>query len=86
MSELAILGSKSSHGGSIISANAHFTCDGIKAVVNGDQHSCPIPGHGITSITATSIVKDNGVTLVRVGDQAGCGAVITTGYAACDSD
>lgn len=86
MNELALLGSKSSHGGTIITASAHFTCDGVKAVVNGDQHRCPLNGHGITSITATSRVNDNGVALVRVGDRAECGAVITTGYAASESD
>jgi len=86
MSEIALLGSSSSHGGVIITANAMFTCDGVKAVIHGDQHSCPLPHHGVTSITATSLVTSNGSKIVRVGDVAGCGAVITSGYSVSDSD
>lgn len=47
----------------------------------GDQHSCPLPGHGITSIaTASGDVVINFMGAARVGDVCGCGAVITTGF------
>ncbi len=86
MSEIALLGSKSSHGGVVITASGFFTCDGVKVVVDGDQHRCPIDGHGITPVSATSKVRVDGIPIVRVGDHAGCGAIITTGYAASDID
>jgi len=74
------LGDPSDHGGSMITADAHYKADGIQACVNGDLHSCPIPGHGVTSVSAsTSITSSNGKKILRVGDVAGCGAVISSG-------
>lgn len=86
MPKIALLGSKSTHGGVVITATGGFTCDGIEAALDGDLHRCPIKGHGTTNIKATSIVTDNGIKIARVGDSVGCGAVITTGYNSSDSD
>ena len=86
MSEIALLNSSSDHGGKIITATAKFTAGGINGVVDGDLHKCPIKGHGTTPITGTSKVKSNGSKIVRVGDKAGCGATISTGYGNANSD
>lgn len=46
-----------------------------------DQHDCPLPGHGTTSIaSASGDVIINFMGSARVGDTCGCGAVITTGF------
>lgn len=86
MSQLALLGSSSSHGGKIISASGGFIAGGVRGVLDGDMHQCPIRGHGVKPISATSAVTSNGKRIVRVGDSAACGAVITSGYGNCDSD
>jgi uncharacterized Zn-binding protein involved in type VI secretion len=47
----------------------------------GDEHACPLPGHGTTPIASASgdvIINARGAA--RVGDTCGCGAVITTGF------
>ena len=44
------------------------------------MHVCPIPGHGVTSITTGSInTATDGRPNARMGDIAGCGAVIVSG-------
>jgi uncharacterized Zn-binding protein involved in type VI secretion len=46
-----------------------------------DQHSCPIPGHGVTPIASASAdTLFNMLGAARVGDLCGCGAVITVGF------
>lgn len=46
-----------------------------------DQHSCPIPGHGVTPIASSSPdIIFNMLGAARVGDVCGCGAVITVGF------
>lgn len=52
---------------------------GIPAV-NGAQHSCPIEGHGVTSITAvTTKSKHNSKLILTENAVAGCGALLTPG-------
>lgn len=80
MTAVARLGDTSSHGGTITSATGAVTANGIAIARLGDLHTCPIHGHGTTPlVTASSTVSAQGEGVVRVGDRAGCGAVITTG-------
>lgn len=79
MPNVAVLGSTSSHGGHIITASTDVVAHGIGVAREGDLHACPIHGHGITPMTSTSTVKVDGRSVVRVGDVAGCGAVIIQG-------
>lgn len=77
---VARLGDSSSHGGQIITATGGATADGIQVAVEGDEHQCPISGHGTTQLT--SIVSDvdaSGKRIITVGATAGCGAVINSG-------
>lgn len=76
---IACLGNKSSHGGAIITATGGFTVNGLPAAVTGDLHLCPIIGHNTTPIISTSPNTGLGKSILKVGDIAGCGAVITTG-------
>lgn len=74
------LGDGSDHGGTMITAGSSVKVNGIQLCVDQDIHSCPIPGHGNTIVTASSSVKSNdGKRIVKIGDIAGCGAVITAG-------
>jgi len=77
--KIAVLGDTSSHGGIIISTNQDgtFKVAGIAVAVNGAMHSCPVPGHGVTPITAVTIKSyHNGKLIITEGAQAGCGAII----------
>ncbi|RMM10581.1 PAAR domain-containing protein [Pseudomonas syringae pv. coriandricola] len=47
----------------------------------GDQHACPLPGHGLTLVaTASGDVLINALCAARVGDICACGAVIVAGF------
>ncbi len=77
--KIACLGDGSDHGGTITTANQDdkFKTDGDNVAVNGAMHSCPIPGHGVTAITAvTTKSYCNGKLILTEGAIAGCGAVI----------
>ncbi len=76
----AFLGSPTDHGGAIISASPDVHACGIPVARCGDQHACPIPGHGVTPIvTCDPTVFANGLGVARIGDKAACGATIVVG-------
>lgn len=76
----ALLGSRSSHGGTIVTASPDVFACGIPVARCGDRHSCPIPGHGVTSIVVCDPrVFANGQGVARIGDRAACGATIAVG-------
>ncbi len=77
--QIARLGDPSSHGGTIITSSNTVLADGIGIARQGDLHSCPIPGHGVTELFSDSVTKVEGHSVIRVGDTAGCGAVISSG-------
>lgn len=79
MAKIVRLGDTSSHGGSMITAGSAVMVNGIPMCVSGDLHSCPIDGHGVTSVTGTASYKSNSKSGVKTGDSAGCGATIVTG-------
>ncbi len=79
-SPVARLGDPSDHGGEIIEGSDDVITNGLSTARIGDNHSCPIPGHGVTPmITGSDTVIVNGRGCCRVGDNAGCGAVIISG-------
>jgi uncharacterized Zn-binding protein involved in type VI secretion len=72
------LGDTSSHGGAMVSASGTVRTDGIQACRDQDTLACPI--HGDNPVTGTGITTiDGGRKRIRIGDVAGCGAVMTTG-------
>jgi len=81
------LGDSSSHGGVMITATGLGKANGEAICVSGNLHQCPISGHGTTAVTSTSsATKTNDEYVLRVGDVAGCGAVITGGSSNVLSD
>ena len=77
---VACLGDPSTHGGTLITTNQDdkFNVAGINVCANGCSHSCPIPGHGVTAVSAvTTRSYVNGKLIITFGAVAGCGAVIT---------
>jgi len=76
---IACIGDLSSHGGVIVSTggNATVFAKGTLVAVNGALHSCPIPLHETTPITAVvKITYVDGVKVITYGAVAGCGAII----------
>ena len=71
------LGDSSSHGGTVITASSRMRVGGVPVARIGDLHSCPVPGHGVTTITAGAArCKVEGSPVARDGDVVGCGAVL----------
>ncbi|MET3119213.1 putative Zn-binding protein involved in type VI secretion [Undibacterium sp. GrIS 1.8] len=71
------LGDKTSHNGVVIEASTQSDSGGIPIARLGDKVSCPIKGHGTTTIVSgdqTFIV--DGKPVARDGDKTGCGAVL----------
>jgi uncharacterized Zn-binding protein involved in type VI secretion len=76
---VALIGDQSDHGGSLISTNQDGTLNvsGGLVCVEGALHSCPLPFHGITSVSAITIkTYQNGKLILTQGAFAGCGARI----------
>lgn len=80
---IVCIGDSSSHGGTVILTNQVddklFCADELVAVESAPegvlQHSCPIPGHGITPVTAITVKSfHNGKLILTGGAIAGCGA------------
>jgi len=79
MGNVVRLGDGSSHGGAMVSAGTTVLVNGVPMCVSGDSHSCPIPEHGVTSVTGSSSVKSGGKAVIKAGDVAGCGASVVSG-------
>lgn len=82
----AILGTTSTHGGSMITASGSlFTAPNSEGVlcILGDEHACPIHGHGVTPIVGgcATVSKTNGKMIAIEGSVAGCGAVLNGNFA-----
>lgn len=78
--KVVLVGDSSNHGGVVITSNQDGTLKvgGSEVAVEGAQHSCPIEGHGTTSISAvTNKSYQNGKLILTEGAVAGCGAVIS---------
>lgn len=76
---VACVGDRSSHGGTVISANTDelFFAAGDTIAVAGAMHACPLDGHGTTPIIPViSKTYYNGKLILTLGAKAGCGAVI----------
>ena len=80
MPDVARLGDGSDHGGVIISSASKTSVNGILVARVGDSHSCPIPGHGITTIASGSgHFSCEGALVAVIGSVCGCGAKISVG-------
>lgn len=76
----AVLGDPSDHGGILITTNQNnrHKLSGIPICADQCLHSCPIPGHGITNVTAvTKYSFVDGKLIITTDAVAGCGALMT---------
>lgn len=79
MTQIVRLNDTSDHNGKMVKATGHFKVNGVTACIDGDYHECPIEGHGRTQVKSENTLKSNGKSVIRVGDRAGCGAIINKG-------
>jgi uncharacterized Zn-binding protein involved in type VI secretion len=77
MPAVARLGDPSDHSGSIITASETTIVNGLGVARNGDLHFCP--AHGVTALISSALMFAEGKSVVRIGDFAGCGAMIIGG-------
>jgi len=71
------LGDKTTHGGQVLSASANMKFEGIAVARVGDTVSCPIPGHGLTTIVeGHEHFKDNGIPVAFNEHKCGCGCAL----------
>ena len=76
---VACIGDSSDHGGTITSHNQDglLKVSGVVLAVEGASHSCPIDGHGTTTISAITLKSyHNGKLILTTGAVAGCGAAM----------
>ena len=71
------LGDSTDHGGQVISASTTMIVKGKGVARVGDKVSCPIIGHGITTIIeGDSKMNDQGKAVALDGHHAGCGCAL----------
>jgi uncharacterized Zn-binding protein involved in type VI secretion len=77
MKRVIRLGDSTSHGGTVVSANARVSIEGKAVALVGDHVTCPINGHG-----PAVIVEDDqdwsidGKAVTLVGHKTSCGATL----------
>ncbi len=74
-----VLGDTSSHGGSVGTATAGFTVNGVAVAAQGDDFECPL--HGTVAIHAVGQgMRANGKTPARDADATSCGASLVASH------
>ena len=81
---LVLLGDKTTHGGSVISASSTMIVNGKKVALIGDKVSCPIPGHGTNPIVeGSSEWISDGKAVVVDGCRCQCGCQVISSAPDC---
>ena len=81
---LVLLGDKTTHGGSVISASSTMIVNGKKVALIGDKVSCPIPGHGTNPIVeGSSEWISDGKAVVIDGCRCQCGCQVISSAPDC---
>jgi uncharacterized Zn-binding protein involved in type VI secretion len=72
-----VLGDKTSHGGTVVSASGQTATGGVGVARIGDQVTCPIKGHGNNQIVSGDVMLIvDGAPVARDGDKTACGATL----------
>jgi uncharacterized Zn-binding protein involved in type VI secretion len=75
-----VLGDKTSHGGTVISASGFTSTGGVSVARKGDMVTCPRDGHGTCPIISGDYaVIIDGQPVARKGDSTACGAILIAG-------
>lgn len=73
------IGDKTTHGGAVQSGSETMIFGSIGVARKGDKVSCPIEGHGPTTIVeGNPDYLDNGIPVAFHGHKCGCGCTLIT--------
>src|SRR4051812_25337132 len=78
---LIVIGDRTDHGGTVISGTPTSDIDGKPIARVGDRVTCPMKGHGGTTVIVSgdpTLVLD-GAAAARDGDKCACGATLLAG-------
>lgn len=79
-----LLGDKTTHGGSVISASSTMIVQGKKVALVGDMVSCPRNGHGTNPILeGSSEWSSEGKAVVVDGCKSQCGCQVISSAPEC---
>jgi uncharacterized Zn-binding protein involved in type VI secretion len=75
---LILLGDKTSHGGTVVSAQSMMTIDGIPVATIGDKVTCPKCKGTHEIVQGGGNIRLMGRELAREGDKTSCGATLVS--------
>lgn len=79
-----LLGDKTTHGGTVISATSTMVVNGKAVALIGDKVSCPVPGHGTSQIVEGSPEwSSDGKAVVVDGCRCQCGCQVISSAPDC---
>lgn len=79
-----LLGDKTTHGGSVISASSTMSVNGKPVALVGDRISCQVPGHGTNAIIeGSSEWSSDGKAIVVDGCKCQCGCQVISSAPEC---
>ncbi|RJG06128.1 PAAR domain-containing protein [Noviherbaspirillum cavernae] len=82
-----VIGDSTSHGGTVVSGAATTDTQGKRIARVGDKVTCPIKGHGGTTVIASGdpTVIIDGSPAARHGDKTACGATLISSQSSTGS-
>lgn len=76
-------GDSTTHGGSVMSGSTTMKFGGVQVARKGDTVSCPIKGHGPTTIIeGNPHYLDQGIPVAFHGHRCGCGCTLISSFSA----
>lgn len=76
-------GDKTTHGGTVLTGSDKMKFGGIGVARKGDKVSCPIQGHGPTTIVeGHPDYLDNGIPVAFHSHRCGCGCTLISSFSA----
>lgn len=77
------IGDKTTHGGAVLTGSGTMKFGGVGVARKGDKVSCPIEGHGPTTIVeGNPNYLDQGIPVAFQGHKCGCGCTLISSFSA----
>jgi len=83
MLQIIRVGDKTTHDGSVTTGSETMKFGGIGVARKGDEVSCPVKGHGPTTISeGNPNFLDQGIPVAFHGHKCGCGCTLISSFTA----
>lgn len=77
------IGDKTTHGGAVLTGSGTMKFGGVGVARKGDKVSCPLEGHGPTTIVeGNPNYLDQGIPVAFQGHKCGCGCTLISSFSA----